>query len=87
MDIKPGTTGTYVSTNGYQKAAQVIETQHSVDPDGELIQPADGHVHIVIWSHTAQHYIVRPNVPLRAVAEELPDYFIDGKLVGYFEAN
>lgn len=87
MNIRPGTTGTYVSTSGRMKAAQVIETHDSVEPDGDLIQPPEGHVHIVIWSHTAGHYIPRPDVPLREVAEGIADYTMDGKLVGFFEAN
>lgn len=86
MSVRVGTTGVYVSTNGHEKAAQVIATHESVSAEGDVLQPPEGHVHVVIFALTAQHHIVRVDVPLRETAESIPDYTIDGKLVGYFEA-
>ena len=89
MDIKPGTSGTYTSSTGHQKAAIVIATHDSIDPEGGILQPSEGHVHIVIYAFTADPahpWITRPDVPLREVAESIPDFTIDGQLVGFFEA-
>ena len=82
-----GTTGTYVATNGYKKAAVVVATHDSIEPEGAVIQPPEGHVHIVIFafSDPLHPWIVRPDIPLREVAEAIPDYTVEGKLVGYFE--
>lgn len=90
MTIRPGTSGTYVASNGYQKAAIVVATHDSVEPDTDMIRPPEGHVHLVIYAVSADPmhpWITRPDVPLREVAESIPDYTIDGKLVGFFEAN
>lgn len=90
MTIKPGTTGTYTASNGYQKAAMVVATHESVEPDTAMIQPPEGHVHVAIFAFTADPahpWVVRPDVPLRATAEAIPDYTINGKLVGFFEEN
>lgn len=89
MNVRPGTTGTYVSSNGYEKAAMVVATHDSVDPDGVVMRPSEGHVHIVIYAFTADPmhpWVARPDVPLRETAEAIPDYTIEGKLVGFFEA-
>lgn len=90
MTIRPGTIGTYVSSGGYEKAAIVVATHDSVEPGTIMIQPALGYVHLVIYSVMADPmhpWITRPDVPLREVAETIPDFTIGGKLVGFFEEH
>lgn len=87
MHVPVGITGTYTSTEGYQKAAIVVATPESVEPGTSLPQPPEGHVHIAIigFNDPMHPWLFRPDVPLRATAESIPDYSIEGKLVGFFD--
>lgn len=97
MTYKVGQTVQYVDTQGHVKAAIILVTHDSVpansfDDDGEVedtqvIQPSEGFVHIAIFGLTDPfHTQPRPNVPTREMAESIPDYTIEGQLVGFVQA-
>lgn len=82
--FKVGQPVRYISSSGYVKAGQIIATHESIHPDGGVIQPQQGHAHLVVWG-LATGPIYRPDIPVREVAESIPDYTVEGQLVGFFE--
>lgn len=84
-DVQVGQPGYYVDSRGRQKAAVVLYTHDSVDTEGQIIQPQVGHVHIRIDT-LINGFEYRSDIPLREVAETIPDYTVEGKLVQYFQS-
>jgi hypothetical protein len=87
--VRTGQTVAYTDTQGNVKAAVVIGDHDSIhDPaEGEEVvipRPAEGYVHIYVFGFTG--LVARTDVPVREIAETIPDYTIDGKLVGFVEA-
>lgn len=86
--LRIGQTVQYTNTSGLKKAAIVIATPEESTPGTELPIPSEGFVHIVMYgfSDPAHPWIPRADIPLRETAEAIPDYTIEGVLVGYVEA-
>lgn len=82
--IRPGVCGTYVNDVGRQKAAMVLATKDSIEPGGEVMELQEGYVHLIVFGF--QSAVQRASVPLRETVVDNNNYYIDGKLVGYFEA-
>lgn len=92
MSYEVGQSVQYIDTSGRQKAAIIIATHDSIeepDPNDEIsvIRPGVGFVHLAIFGIVDPfHTQPRPNVPTKEMAESIPDYTVDGKLVGYARA-
>lgn len=59
---------TYISSKGYAKAAVVTGTPDSILADKNVAIPAEGHVHLTVFSVNGKVY-TRRNVPTEAVAQ------------------
>jgi hypothetical protein len=68
-----------------QKLAFVSHTHDSVEDDAPIDRPEPGFAHLVVWNLSVQHFVQYANVPVRSMAESIPDYTVEGKLVGFFE--
>lgn len=82
-DIRPGVSGTYVNDQGRQKAAMVLATKDSIEPNGDVVPLDEGYVHLIVFGFASA--VQRASIPLRETVENNDNYYIDGKLVGYFE--
>jgi len=84
-DVKVGMAAQYVSTEGRPQPAQVLATRDTIaeDDTSPLPRPGEGHIHIIVFGITGVYG--RLDIPLKATAETIPDYTIEGKLVGYVE--
>jgi len=85
-----GETVQYVDTKGNVKAAIITATHDTIrdfDPELEedqIIQPAEGFAHIAIYGLSDLfHTQPRAQVPFEETAQDIPDFTIDGELVGY----
>lgn len=79
-----GDTVNYFDTRGRQKMAFITGTPESIDPEGEIPRPQVGYAHLLVFSPSGQVY-AKASVPLKALAEGIEDYTIDGVLGGYFD--
>lgn len=83
MSIRVGQPVQYTNSDGNVRAAVVIATNDSV-PAESGVQPSAGYAHLVVWS-LSMGPIYRMDVPERTVAESIPDYTVDGRLIGFIQ--
>jgi hypothetical protein len=84
-NIKVGMSAQYVSTEGRPQPAQVLATRDTISDNdtSPLPRPAEGHIHVMVFG--LKGIFGRLDIPLKETAEAIPDYTINGKLVGYVE--
>jgi len=72
----------YIGTKGHPKAAFVVATPESMDPDTSLPDLGEGQLHLAVWTWGAGTYIPRLSVPFEALVADNGDFQEDGKTVG-----
>jgi hypothetical protein len=83
--IPLSTPGVYVSAEGLEKAAVVVNTVESTKEGGKIESPNPGYVHLLVF--TLGGVSTRINIPLEETAALIPDHTVDGELVGYFRTS
>lgn len=76
-----GTIVSYKDTQGRIKPAMVIGTPSTINPNGSVPVPQPGFFHLKVVGY-GQHDVVKFDVPYEAVAQDIPDYTVEGELRG-----
>jgi hypothetical protein len=88
-----GQSGVYVDSHGLEKAAIVFATHTSFNeavasghyPGTEADQIPEGHVALVLFGYSGPSYAFI--APTKDFALNIPDFWVEGKLRGYFEVR